>query len=83
MGPLLRFLFIVITVLWLIRVVIRMLIPVLFQQLVSKSRQQANTQGQSNRRPEGSIHVDYIPPHTKEPSPIDKAGDFIDYEEIK
>jgi hypothetical protein len=83
MGPLLRFLLIVITVLWLIRVVVRMLIPVLFQQLVSKSRQQANSQGQSNRRPEGSIHVDYIPPHAKEPALSDKAGDFIDYEEIK
>lgn len=83
MGPLLRFLFIVITVLWLIRVVVRLLIPVLFQQLVNKSRQQAGSQSQSNRRPEGSIHVDYIPPQAREPKPIDKAGDFIDYEEIK
>jgi hypothetical protein len=58
-------------------------LPFLFQQLVNKSRQQSGASQQSYRRPEGSIHVDYIPPPAKEPAPRDKAGDFIDYEEIK
>ena len=83
MISLLRFLFIVISVLWLLKVVVRLLLPFLFQQVVNKSRQQAGSSQQNYRRPEGSIHVDYIPPHAKEPTPSDKAGDFIDYEEIK
>jgi hypothetical protein len=81
---LLRILFITIFVLWVIRVISRLLLPLLFQQVVNKARQQSGqSQQYQNRKPEGSIHVDYIPPHHKDPVPSDKAGDFIDYEEIK
>lgn len=80
----LRFLLITIFILWIIRVISRLVMPLLFQQVVNKARQQAGQPNPyQNRKPEGSIHVDYIPPHHKEPVPSDKAGDFVDYEEIK
>lgn len=80
---LLEILFFIIVILSLIRMIIRMLLPFLFQQVVNKAQQHSNPSNrQYDRKPEGSIHVDYIPPQ-KESTPIDKAGDFIDYEEIK
>jgi hypothetical protein len=80
---LLEILFFIIVILSLIRMIVRMLLPFLFQRVVNKAQQHANqSQRQYNRKPEGSINVDYIPPQ-KGTTPIDKAGDFIDYEEIK
>jgi len=47
-------------------------------------QQQANTQyNHQSKRPEGSVQVDYIPPKDKEARAADKAGEFVDYEEIK
>jgi hypothetical protein len=82
---LLRFLFIAIFILWVLRLIARLLMPFLFQQVVKKAQQQAGGQShqQESRKPEGTIHVDYIPPERKEPVPSDKGGDFVDYEEIK
>lgn len=82
---LLRLLFITICVMWLIRMIVRLVLPMLFQNLMNKAQNQANQQyrKQSGRRPDGSLHVDYIPPKDKEAKAADKAGDFIDYEEIK
>jgi len=58
--------------------------PFLFQKLVNKMQQQANTQyNHQSKRPEGSVQVDYIPPKDKEARAADKAGEFVDYEEIK
>ena len=34
-------------------------------------------------RPVGKISVDYVPPKDKEARAADKAGEFIDYEEVK
>ena len=83
MVRLLEILFFIIVILSLIRMIIRLLLPFLFQKVVNKARQQSNpSHRQNDRKPEGSIHVDYIPPH-KESIPTDKAGDFIDYEEVK
>jgi len=84
---LLKFLFITICILWLVRVVFRLLMPFLFQKLVSKVQQQAGQQYEGRRsqdsRPQGSIRVDYVPPKDKEARAADNAGEFIDYEEIK
>ncbi|MCX6167407.1 MAG: hypothetical protein NT021_05415 [Sphingobacteriales bacterium] len=33
------------------------------------------------KQPEGSIHVDYVPPKGKKPKK-DSAGEFVDFEEI-
>ena len=81
----LKFLFITICVLWLLKMVARLLLPMLFQKIVRKAQQQANPNYQQyNHAKEGEIHVDYIPPQkVKKNIKIDKAGDFVDYEEIK
>ena len=79
---LLRFLFISILVLYIIRSIARLLFPMLFQHVVNKAQQQGQQQQYSSqRRPEGKVKVDYIP--EKKSSIPDSEGDFIDYEEIK
>ncbi|MGB4399249.1 MAG: DUF4834 family protein [Daejeonella sp.] len=81
--PLLKILFIIICVLWLLRVVVRLLLPIFFQKMVAKAQNQANQryQQRNNPAPEGRITVDYMPP--KEKSRGESAGDFVDYEEVK
>jgi hypothetical protein len=66
-----------------IRMLIRLLLPMLFQGIVNKAQQQQGQQQQyhQQRRPEGSVRVDNIP-KTKSSIP-DSEGDYIDYEEIK
>jgi hypothetical protein len=76
----LRFLLISILVLYIIRSVIRLVLPMLFQNFVNKAQQQNQQQYRQNA-PEGKVKVDYIP-KTKSSVP-DSEGDFIDYEEIK
>ena len=81
---LLRFLLITITILWLIRLVARIVLPMIFQSFVKKAQQQTQTQyREPYRKPEGSINIDYIPPVKKDGKGPDTAGDFVDYEEIK
>ncbi|MGN6639678.1 MAG: DUF4834 domain-containing protein [Mucilaginibacter sp.] len=79
---LIRFLFIAILVLYIIRSLARLLMPMLFQTVVNKAQQQAQQQYSKTRQPEGKIKVDYIPEKPKSSIP-DSEGDFIDYEEIK
>lgn len=82
--PFLKFIFIAILVLWVIRLLIRLLLPMLFGNLASKMQQQATGQKQQQQRrskPEGSISIDYMPP--KQTGKTDKLGDFVDYEEVK
>lgn len=84
--PLLKFLIITILVLWLIRMIARLLLPLLFKKMVSKVQEQVNNQyrqQETPRRPTGKISVDYVPPKDKEARAADKAGDFIDFEELK
>lgn len=80
---LLRFLFITISILWLIKMIGRLLLPLFFQKMMTKAQNQANQryQQQQSPAPEGRIKVDYMPP--KEKTLGDDAGDFVDYEEIK
>jgi len=85
---LLKFLFISILIMWLIKQVIKLLLPMLFQKMVNKAQQQAGNpyqrqQNYQQQKPIGKISVDYIPPKDKEAKAADKAGDFIDFEEIK
>lgn len=81
---LIRFLLISILVLYVIRLVARWVLPLLFQNLVNKAtqQQQQNQNYQQPKKPEGTIRVDYVPQNTKGQVP-DSAGEFIDYEEIK
>jgi hypothetical protein len=83
---LLRFLIISIAVLYIIRFLSRLLLPLLFQKVVKKAQQQYNHTASStqnyNQRPEGSIKVEYIPPRPKTSVP-DTEGEFVEYEELK
>ena len=82
---LVKFIFITILVLWLIRMLIKLILPMLFNNLASKMQSQATGQQQQQQRrskPEGSISIDYMPPKPDQ-SKTDKLGDFVDYEEVK
>lgn len=80
---LIKFIFITILVLWLIRMLIRLVLPMLFNNLASKMQNQATGQQQQRRsKPEGAISIDYMPPKPDQ-SKTDKLGDFVDYEEVK
>ena len=78
-----KVLIIIICVLWLIRVIVRLALPILFQGLVKRAQNQANqhSQRQQYKKPEGKISVDYIPPGTKNKG--SSGGEFVEYEEIK
>lgn len=79
----LKFLFITICILWLIKMIARVLLPIAFQKMMTKAQEQANQryQQQHQQRPDGHVRVDYMPPKDKNTG--DQAGDFVDYEEIK
>ena len=81
-----RFLIISICILYIIRSLMRYLIPALFQSVINKAQQQThqqqNYQQQQKKRPDGAVKVDYIPEGNKSKLP-DSEGDFIDYEEVK
>ena len=79
---LLKFLFIVITVLWFIKQIIRLLLPYLLQNLAKKVQNQATRhhQGKTTQQPDDKVRVDYVPPSK---SKTNSVGDFVDYEEVK
>lgn len=81
----LRFLLISILVLYIIRSLVRLLLPMLFQSFMNKAQQNPPSGGQQQYRKqnpnEGKVKVDYIP-KTKNSVP-DSEGEFVDYEEIK
>ena len=77
-----RFLLIGILILYIIRSLVRILLPMLFQSMVNKAQQQQGQQQYRNpKQPDGRVKVDYIP-ETKKQVP-DSEGDFVDYEEVK
>lgn len=80
---LLKILFITICVLWLLKMVARLLLPMFFHKMMAKAQNQANQRYQQrhNHTPDGQIKVDYMPPREKNRK--DDAGDFVDYEEVK
>jgi len=87
MPELLSFLITAILVLYIIRAVARIVMPMLFQNVINKAQQQQQNQYQqqntrSQSRPEAKIKVDYIPQGKKGAVP-DSEGEFVDYEEIK
>ena len=92
----LKFLFISILVLWVIRIIAARLLPWILrrfatkmQEKVFKDFQQQQGQNPQPERPEykkkteGKINIDYIPPQTPNQSGPNKAGEFVDFEEIK
>jgi hypothetical protein len=80
---LIDFLLITIAVLYIIRLIIRAVLPMIFQNVMNKAQQQQNPRQNYTRNTQaGNIKVDYIPETPKGKIP-DSEGDFIDYEEIK
>ncbi len=83
---LLKFLIIAIIILWIIRVIFRLIFPVMLKSVFgSMQNQTAGAQPQQRQhtsKPEGSISIDYMPKKEKKGN-ADKLGDFVDYEEIK
>lgn len=82
---LIRFLIISICILYILRSLVRIFLPMLFQGLVNKAQQQQNAQQRQytqQKKPTGAIKVDYMPPAQKGTIP-DSEGDFVDYEEVK
>lgn len=85
MGYLLNFILISIIVFWVIRLLFRMIFPVMLKNVFGNMQNQAagnQQQQQRSTKPEGSISIDYMPKKEKQGN-ADKLGDFVDYEEIK
>ncbi len=85
----LKFIMITLLVLWLIRIILRLVFPLMLRNIFGKMQQQQQQQSASGgnasrepKKPEGSISIDYMPPIPK-PGNADKLGDFVDYEEVK
>jgi hypothetical protein len=84
MSEFIEFLFIAMLAYYGIRALIRLLLPMAFQNLVNKAQQQGQQQqnySNQSRKAEGSVRVDKAP-KVKSSIP-DSEGDYIDYEEIK
>jgi hypothetical protein len=80
-----KFLFIIAMVLWIIKILLRLVFPMVLKSLFGKMQQQSGPgrqQQQAPRKPEGSLSIDYVPPQPKHGN-ADKLGDFVDYEEVK
>ena len=92
----LKFLLIAILVLWLLRIVMATLLPWVLRRFARKMQEEAikgfqQAQGTQFRqsgpdRPkkaEGKIQIDYIPPSAQNQNGANKAGEFVDFEEVK
>ncbi|RYY32114.1 MAG: DUF4834 family protein [Sphingobacteriaceae bacterium] len=86
MFLLIRFLLITIVVLYIVRLIARLVLPMFFQSMIKKAQQQQQQNPYNNyqqqRKPEGAVKVDYIPEGKKSQVP-DSEGEFVEYEEIK
>ncbi|MGZ3872979.1 MAG: DUF4834 family protein [Mucilaginibacter sp.] len=84
MFRLLEFLLLVIVILYIIKAIVRFMLPMLFQSVVNKAQeqQQNRQQNYSSKKPDAKVTVDYIPEGQKSKVP-DSEGEFVDYEEIK
>ena len=78
-----KFILITLLIFYILRIILRLVFPMVLRSLFSKVQEQAgNRQEQRRAKPEGSISIDYMPPNAKT-GKTDKLGDFVDYEELK
>jgi len=93
---LLKFLLVAITILWLVRLVAQLLFPWAMRKMAQRMMgdtqrryQHRNGPYRSNgpqtqqRTPDGKIRIDYVPPQSKPKRGAQRAGEFVDFEEIK
>jgi hypothetical protein len=80
---LIRFLIITICSLYIIRSLVRIFLPMLFNSVINKAQEQTRQQQNNYQqpKPDGRVRVDYKP-EAKSSVP-DSEGEFVDYEEIK
>lgn len=91
----LKFLFIAILVLWVVRMVAARLFPWLLRRFATKMQEQAYREFQAQaqrqasgprehqRKAEGKINIEYIPPQPPNQRGAKEAGEFVDFEEMK
>lgn len=82
---LIRFLIIAICSLYIIRSLVRIFLPMIFQSVINKAQQQNGYQQnyQQQKKPDAHVKVDYVPEGTTKSKVPDSEGEFVDYEEIK
>ncbi|MFM6976634.1 MAG: DUF4834 family protein [Sphingobacteriaceae bacterium] len=80
---LIKFILYFFLILWTLRILFRLLLPVVFRQLIKKVQNQAQQTQAKPQYKEGTIHVDHVPPKGKKTKNTDQAGEFVDFEEIK
>lgn len=89
----LKFLFIAIAILTLLRMAITRLLPWALRRFARKMQEKAfgayqqppHNPAQERaqpRKPEGKINIDYVPPQSKPHPGAQNAGEFVDFEEI-
>ncbi len=80
----LRFIFTLLAIWFVIRLLARLFLPLIIQKLVQKAGNQINRDFRETqpRKPEGTIEVNY---ESKQKASVKKAteGEFVDFEEIK
>lgn len=78
-----RVLIILICVLYIIRKLAQIFLPMLFKRVIQNAQQNFRQQNyQQQPKPDGQVKVDYVPEVPKSKVP-DSEGEFVDYEEIK
>lgn len=90
----LKFLFYAIIILTIVRFVMARVFPWLLRKFFHKMQKRAYDQftaqnpnagprsSKQSRKPDGKIHIDYIPPESKSNKGANQAGEFVDFEEI-
>ncbi len=77
------FLIVAIIILWVIRVLVRLIFPAAIRNAFSNMQNPGTGNNyQKPRRPEGSISIDFIPQKKKKGN-SDKLGEFVEYEDVK
>lgn len=84
---LIRFLIILFCIIYIVRMLGRLLLPALFRGMVNKAQaQQGNPmygRAEQRRQKEGTVKIDFIPPDANKSAIPDSEGEFVKYEEIK
>lgn len=81
---LVRFLIIFLSIVYMLRMLGRLLLPALFRGAINKAQSSFTQNQASQRRPkEGTVKVDYIPPNVYKSAVPPTEGEFVKYEEVK
>lgn len=98
MSYLLKFLLIAIAILWLLRALVRFLFPWALRKAAERMMKgqgqppfdasdfqggrQSHQRKRNPHKSDGKVRIDYVPPKEERTGP-QKAGEFVDFEEVK